>query len=498
MFVRCKLISSHWICFLLLLVLTTSSVSWAQCSQGAIICETFGAGQRGALPQGQTNFTYRAIRCPGDGEYNLADTLDGGCHGDAWHTVREDHTPGDVRGNMFIVNASYQPSEFYSQKATGLCPGVTYEFSLWVLNVNKILQAGECDEFNLRNPIIAMRVEQADGTLIREVIQPAVPRTTSPTWVPLSMQFAIQTNTNDIVVKLINKGLGGCGNDLIIDDIAFRPIHPTLTIQFSGSTDSETTVCADTRLTLNVGTAAGYPNPAYLWQQSRDGQTWSAVAGAGRATYTINRVQPGRTYYRLRNTQAINADAVGRAQCSAESNVLIVNGREDAPFSLGEDVTFCEDATYTFPVPGPFPAGTTYVWSDQSTDRQLTVQTAGTYWLETNLNGCTYRDSVETKTQNCHPEDIYVPDAFSPNNDTINDKLVVFHAGTFTDYTFTVFDRWGSVIFMSQHPDSQWDGMYKNQPCTAGIYAWTIQYSVVSTLNKDNRFARSGTVLLVR
>ncbi|UFH54475.1 gliding motility-associated C-terminal domain-containing protein [Spirosoma sp. KNUC1025] len=357
---------------------------------------------------------------------------------------------------------------------------------------------GQCDGYKLRNPIIAMRVEQADGTLIEEVVQPAVPRTTTPTWVPLTMQFVIKTNTNDVVVKLINKGLGGCGNDLVIDDIAFRPVHPTLTIQFVGSTGSEITICADTRLTMNVGTAAGYPNPVYLWQQSRDGQTWIAAPGTGTAMYTISPVRAGRTFYRLRNAQPINADAVGRAQCSAESNVLIVNGRDDAPFSLGDDVTFCEDAPHTFQSPDPLPAGTTLLWSDQSTGRQLTVTTPGTYWLETNLNGCTYRDSVATQTQNCHPEDIYVPEAFSPNNDAVNDKLMVFHAGTFSAYTFQVFDRWGSVIFLSQQPDVHWDGTFKNQPCSAGVYAWTIQYSVVSTLKKDNHFARSGLVMLTR
>ena len=491
-----KSVSFYWFCYLLLQVLVLNTVSQAQCLEGSIICETFGAGSRGALPQGQTNFSYRTLPCPGDGEYNLTDTVPG-CGGNGWHQLRQDHTPNDVRGNMFVVNASYQPGEFYSQKATGLCPGITYEFSLWVLNLNRELQGGECDGYMLRNPIITMRVEQADGTFITEVVQPAVPRTTSPVWVPLSMQFVIQTNTNDVVVKLINKGLGGCGNDLVIDDIAFRPIHPALTIQFVESAESAVTVCADTRLALRVGKAVGYPSAVYLWQQSLDNINWTPAPGTGQATYTIN-VRPGRTYYRLRNAQPINAEAVGRAQCSAESNVLIVNGRPDAPFSLGDDVVFCEDASYSFQAPSPLPPGTTFIWSDQSTSRQLTITTPGTYWLETNLDGCLYRDSVETQTQNCHPEDVYVPEAFSPNNDTINDKLVIFHAGTFTNYIFQVFDRWGSEIFLSRQPDVHWDGMYKNYLCAEGVYAWTIHYSIVSTLNKASHFARSGQVMLIR
>ena len=217
---------------LFLVTQTGCVMAQSQCRPGAVICETFGAGARGPLPPGQTNFAYRAVSCPEDGEYNVMDTVSGRCHGSAWHHVMADHTPNDVRGNMFVVNASYKPSEFYSQVIRGLCPGVTYEFSLWALNLNNVLQGGSCDDYNLRNPVLVMRIEQPDGTLIDELVQPAIPRTSTPAWVPLSMQFAIKTSTDAIVVKLINQGLGGCGNDLAIDDISFSPLHPALSIRF--------------------------------------------------------------------------------------------------------------------------------------------------------------------------------------------------------------------------------------------------------------------------
>ena len=483
---------------LLLLVLIAPIVCRAQCSEGAIICETFGSGPSGPLAQGVTNFKYVSKSCPDDGEYSIMDNVAGSCHGEAWHAVPEDHTLNDVRGNMFVVNASYQPSEFYSQKVVGLCPGVVYEFSLWALNLNRILQAGACDEYSLRNPIIAMRIELPDGTLISEVVQPAVSRLATPVWTPLSMQFSIPTSGNDIVVKLINKGLGGCGNDLVIDDISFRPVHPILNIEFPGSSVSEMTVCADTPLKLAVGAAPGYVNPIYLWQQSQDNVNWTPVPNANQTAYVINRVRAGRTYYRLRNTQSINASAVGRAQCSAVSNVLVVNGRPDSPFSLGDDVALCQGVTKVLGQQGSWPAGTSFLWSDQSTNSSLSVTTPCRYWLETNLNGCTYRDTVEVNHQNCRLSDIYVPDAFSPNGDAYNDQLRVFHEGLFSTYSFRVYDRWGSVIFSSQQADICWDGMYHDQPCSEDIYAWTVDYSIVNQGNKEEHFVRSGHVMLVR
>ncbi|QJW89954.1 T9SS type B sorting domain-containing protein [Spirosoma taeanense] len=481
-----------------LLVILSGVVCRAQCSQGAIICETFGSGPKGPLPTGITNFTYRSRACPDDGEYTVIDTVAGTCHGQAWHAVWEDHTPNDGRGNMLVVNASYKPSEFYSQKAVGLCPGVIYEFSLWVINLNNVLLPGACDEYQLRNPVIAMRIEQPDGTLINEVVQPAVARTRAPVWVHLSMRFSIPTSSNDIVVKLINKGLGGCGNDLAIDDIGFRPVHPDLSIRFAQSPDAQTTVCADTRLTLTVGVATGYINPVYRWEQSRDNVNWTTIPGAEQATYTIRAVKPGRTYYRLRNTQSINAAAVGRAQCSTESNVLLVDCIANAPFSLGADLILCEGTTQSIQPLEPLPAGTTFMWSDQSRGEQLTVAKSGTYWLETSLNGCPYRDSIEVESPNCRLEELYVPDAFSPNNDNYNDQLVVRHPGAFITFTFRIYDRWGSPIFLSHQLDQTWDGTFQNRPCTEGVYAWTADYRVLNPLHGEQHVIRSGRVLLVR
>lgn len=482
----------------LLTGITGSVMGQSECRPGAIICETFGAGPRGPLPAGQTNFTYRAIACPDDGEYNVMDSVSGSCHGSAWHHVAADHTPNDVRGNMFVVNASYKPSEFYSQVIKGLCPGVTYEFSLWALNLNNELQGGSCDDYSLRNPILVMRIEQTDGTLIDEVVQPAISRTATPVWVQLSMQFMIKTNADGIVVKLINQGLGGCGNDLAIDDISFLPLHPALSIGFLQATGSQTTVCADTPLNLGVGTSIGYPNPAYLWQQSQDTLTWTPVPGFGQTTYTINPVREGRTYYRLRNTQPINEAAIGRNQCSAVSNTLVVDGKPDAPFRLGPDQTLCEGTALLLKVPEPLPVGTTFIWSDGSTTGPLRIKESGDYWLETRLDGCTYRDTIQVQTQNCLIEYVYLPDAFTPNGDSQNDLFVIRHAGEFTTYHFQVFDRWGSLIFSSRQPDTYWDGTYANSPCTNGVYAWTIQYSLQTLLHQERYFTRSGHVTLIR
>jgi gliding motility-associated-like protein len=158
----------------------------------------------------------------------------------------------------------------------------------------------------------------------------------------------------------------------------------------------------------------------------------------------------------------------------------------------------CEGTSAIFSVPDTLPPAATYVWSDRSTSRQFTVTTAGTYWLETTLNGCPYRDSVDVVAQNCHLEDTYIPDAFTPNGDAVNDQLLIRHAGQFISYQFRVYDRWGNLIFVSTQPEHSWDGTYRNQPCAVGAYAWTFDYSMRSITSEERHFTRSGWVLLIR
>ena len=60
--------------------------------------------------------------CPNDGHYTYTNyTSD--CFGGVWHTVTQDHTPGDISGNMLLVNSSYNTGSFFKVRLTGLKSG---------------------------------------------------------------------------------------------------------------------------------------------------------------------------------------------------------------------------------------------------------------------------------------------------------------------------------------------------------------------------------------
>ena len=88
--------------------------------------------------------------------------------------------------------------------------------------------------------------------------------------------------------------------------------------------------------------------------------------------------------------------------------------------------------------------------------------------------------------------DVFVPDAFSPNGDGVNDLFSpTFQVDfTITNYEFLIFNRWGNVIFSTKDKTLGWDGTVdgKNNKPLVGIYSWVIIVRGYS----DNNFSGDG------
>jgi gliding motility-associated-like protein len=93
----------------------------------------------------------------------------------------------------------------------------------------------------------------------------------------------------------------------------------------------------------------------------------------------------------------------------------------------------------------------------------------------------------------------YLPKAFSPNSDGINDMFKVFPAAGFTGrlLSFTVHDRWGGLVFESNSTDlvtTGWDGNVRGEPAANGTYLFQVRLE-----NTEGEVTgRNGTVVLVR
>ncbi len=92
------------------------------------------------------------------------------------------------------------------------------------------------------------------------------------------------------------------------------------------------------------------------------------------------------------------------------------------------------------------------------------------------------------------PGRIYVPTAFTPNNDNTNDEFFAVGAGVIT-MRIDLFDRWGRHLRTLNSLEETWDGNNKlGNPVQEGVYVWKLE----ATLNDQVRVQRVGTVTLIR
>jgi gliding motility-associated-like protein len=73
--------------------------------------------------------------------------------------------------------------------------------------------------------------------------------------------------------------------------------------------------------------------------------------------------------------------------------------------------------------------------------------------------------------------DMFLPNAFSPNGDGLNDKFTPLFSGKkhYTLYSFRIFNRSGQEVYNTGNSVSGWDGTFKGQPAESGSYAYYLQ-----------------------
>jgi len=159
--------------------------------------------------------------CPPDGYYTYTSFTQDCFRGD-WHTITEDHTPGDKGGNMMVVNSSYDPGTFFTTTIKGLKGGATYEFGVWLMNVCRI--SDKCPYPLLPN--ITIQLQTPSGKIVARFNTGDVPRVAAPHWTQHRARFITPPAVTDLIITMINNNPGGCGNDFALDDITFRECVP--------------------------------------------------------------------------------------------------------------------------------------------------------------------------------------------------------------------------------------------------------------------------------
>ncbi len=213
----------------------------------------------------------------------------------------------------------------------------------------------------------------------------------------------------------------------------------------------------------------------------------------------------GGTSYLWNNgatTQTINVSTVSdtvyvvtisNGECSAKDSIRV-------RVNPGPVTTVCCDSSI---IPGQSvqldaTGGVSYNWTPDidlncdtcSSTSASPVQTTTYYVTITTDSGCTVTDKV-TIDVTCGQ--VFIPSAFSPNQDGQNDIFYV-RGVCIKTMNFLIYDRWGNKVFESHNPSYGWDGNYKGQPMNTGTYAYYF-----SALMQDGTvMEKHGSITLVR
>ena len=89
--------------------------------------------------------------------------------------------------------------------------------------------------------------------------------------------------------------------------------------------------------------------------------------------------------------------------------------------------------------------------------------------------------------------DVFVPNAFSPNDDGMNDLECVMNK-CIVSMHFVIYDRWGEKVFETNDPKFCWDGTYRGQLMNDA----TFMYKLEAVLNNGQQVSKKGNVSLIR
>ncbi len=109
--------------------------------------------------------------------------------------------------------------------------------------------------------------------------------------------------------------------------------------------------------------------------------------------------------------------------------------------------------------------------------------------------GCESQDTLHINAYDweCSETYIYVPTAFSPNNDKTNDIFKV-ESRVVTELKLEVFDRWGEKVFETTDVDKTWDGTYKGKPLAPQVLVF---YLFARCLN-EQEFTQQGNITIIK
>jgi gliding motility-associated-like protein len=256
-------------------------------------------------------------------------------------------------------------------------------------------------------------------------------------------------------------------------------------------------ICPGTSITLTA--ASTTQGVSFRWYTSETGG--SAISTDNPfVTPTLNKTT---TYY----VEAVNAGGCvnGGGRVAVTVSVLqplaspdvTVESKDDHsvtfhwdPVAGAEGYEVSEDNGATWKAPSSGATGTTHVVDGLEPNQSTTL------WVRaTGQSACQVSTPAQITGQSSNPlgNEIFVPNAFTPNGDGHNDIWLIY-GNTIKDLQVSVWNQYGQKIFESKSQQTGWDGTYKGQQQPVGVYVYHLEV----TFQDGTKTTKDGSINLVR
>lgn len=176
-------------------------------------------------------------------------------------------------------------------------------------------------------------------------------------------------------------------------------------------------------------------------------------------------------------TPVVSTDSLGTNEIKFKWNAV--------PNAAGYLVSTDGGTTWVTPTSGPQGLTHTITGLLPATPVTIIVKALDPY-------GC--KDVVSAPyTETTYPDKIYIPNAFTPNGDGLNDVLQVYGRGI-KELQFMVFNQWGEKVFEANSPSVTWDGTHNGKALPSGVYLYVCK----AVLTNNVVIEKKGSVNLIR
>ncbi len=168
---------------------------------------------------------------------------------------------------------------------------------------------------------------------------------------------------------------------------------------------------------------------------------------------------------------------------------------EGPPLILPADTVYCKQhLPYELLPQSPYTEDFFLPEISPNPSSSFSLQDEGSYVVSAEVFGCPLQDTFVLELSDCISR-IYLPTAFSPNGDGLNDVFLP-QGKDYRALSLQIYDRWGGVVYESLEPPFAWDGNDRHgRPALSGVYVYLFRY--VNTLSGEEEM-RNGELVLLR